>query len=106
MFLLIVSSCFEIIWVNLLKAYADSPTQYVLLIPIVITMGLSLYFLSGAIKTIPITFAYAFWTSAGIMGTAVIQHFVFDNSLSIKSWFAVGLISAGIFLFDKSEASL
>jgi len=106
MFLLVVSSCFEIIWVNLLKAYADSPTQYLLLIPTALAMVLSLYFLSEAIKTVPITFAYAFWTSAGITGTALIQHFLLSNTLSVKSWLSIGLISVGIFLFDKSEASV
>ncbi|WP_395374432.1 DMT family transporter [Marinicella sp. W31] len=106
MFILVISSCFEIIWVNLLKAYADSSNQHLLLIPIALSMVLSLYLLSEAIKTVPITFAYAFWTSAGITGTALIQHFFLDNTLSAKSWLSIGLISVGIFLLDKSEASV
>ena len=101
---LILSSLFEIIWVNLLKIYTDTPSKLLLLSLVVITMIASFYFLAIAIKTVPLTFAYAVWTSSGLVGTAFIQHVYFQNQLSPQSWVAVILIVVGIFLFNQSEA--
>ena len=99
---LILSSLFEIIWVNLLKVQAQAQLKSVWLVLIVTTMLLSLYFLSEAVKTIPLTFSYAVWTSSGLVGTALIQHFYFQNTLSFQSWIAVLMIVSGIFLFENS----
>ncbi len=100
---LILSSLFEIIWVNLLKVYAEAPSKLLLLSWVVLTMIASFYFLAIAIRTVPLTFAYAVWTSSGLVGTALIQHTYFQNHLSTQSWFAVMLIVAGIFLFNQTE---
>ena len=100
---LILSSLFEIIWVNLLKLYADAPTKLMLLSMVVVTMIASFYCLAIAIRTVPLTFAYAVWTSSGLVGTALIQHFYFHNHLSVQSWVAVVLIVVGIFLFNQPE---
>jgi multidrug transporter EmrE-like cation transporter len=102
---LILSVLFEIMWVNLLKVSATAQDKFVLLFLMVVTMLLSLYFLSLAVKTTPLTFSYAVWTSSGLVGTALIQHFYFHNSLSVQSWLAVLLIAAGICLFERSEVS-
>ncbi len=102
---LILSSLFEIIWVNLLKASTQTPHKIFVLSWVVLTMILSFYFLFQAIKTVPLTLAYAVWTSAGLVGTAMIQHFYHQNHLSLPSWLAVVLIVAGIFLFNHSATN-
>ncbi len=102
---LILSVLFEIIWVNLLKVYANAQLKLVLMLLVITTMLLSLYALSEAVKTLPLTFSYAVWTSSGLVGTALIQHFYFQNTLSTQSWLAVVLIVIGIMLFNNSESA-
>ncbi len=98
---LILSSLFEIIWVNLLKVQPETQPKITWLLLLISTMLLSLYFLSEAVKTVPLTFSYAVWTSSGLVGTALIQHFYFQSTLSVQSWLAVLLIVIGIFLFEN-----
>jgi quaternary ammonium compound-resistance protein SugE len=97
---LILSSLFEIIWVNLLKTSAQANHKFSLLAIVVVTMVLSFYFLAAAVKTLPLTFTYAVWTSAGLLGTALIQYFVFHHHLSLQSWLALALIVLGICLLQ------
>ncbi len=101
---LILSAVFEIVWVNLLKVYADAPSKVMFLMVVVVTMVASFFFLTIAIRTVPLTFAYAMWTSSGIIGTAVIQHVCYQNHMSIQSWVAILLIVTGIFLFNQPKA--
>ena len=102
---LILSSIFEIIWVNLLKSIAQSTHQYTVSAIVIATMILSLYFLSEAVKTLPLTFAYAVWTSSGLVGTALIQHVYWNHHLSMQSWCAMLLIVSGLFLFNQTEVN-
>jgi len=100
---LILSSLFEIIWVNLLKTTTQTSHKASLLTAVVVTMVLSFYFLAEAVKTLPLTFTYAVWTIAGLLGTALIQHFVVHHHLTLQSWLALALIVTGIFLFNQPE---
>ena len=97
---LILSSLFEIIWVNLLKASVQANHKLSLLAIVVVTMVLSFYFLAAAVKTLPLTFTYAVWTSSGLVGTALLQHLIFQNHLSFQSWLALALIVLGLFLLQ------
>ena len=74
-----------------------------------LVMGLcyiaSLYFLSLALRTIPIGIAYAIWSGLGIVLISMIGYVKFNQALDTPAIFGVGLIVAGVIVanvFSKS----
>ena len=92
---LFIAGLFEIGWAVGLK-YTEGFTK---LWPSVITiaiMVLSFYFLSSAVKTIPIGTAYAIWTGIGAVGTAILGIILFNESKEFMRIFFIFLIVIGI----------
>jgi quaternary ammonium compound-resistance protein SugE len=92
---LFIAGLFEIGWAVGLK-YTEGFTK---LWPSVITIAimiLSFYFLSSAVKTIPIGTAYAIWTGIGAVGTAILGIFLFGESKEFIRLFFILLIVIGI----------
>jgi small multidrug resistance pump len=82
--------------------------QLTRLVPTVV-MGVcylaSLYFLSLALKTIPIGIAYAIWSGLGIVLISLIGYVRFRQALDTPALIGVGLIVTGVVianLFSKS----
>ncbi len=59
-------------------------------------MILSFYFLSTAVKSIPIGTAYAIWTGIGAVGTAILGIILFGESKEFIRIFFIFLIVIGI----------
>ncbi|MCV4820658.1 multidrug efflux SMR transporter, partial [Escherichia coli] len=59
-------------------------------------MILSFYFLSLAVKSLPIGTAYAVWTGIGTVGAAIIGIVAFDEPKSALRILCIALIIAGI----------
>lgn len=57
---------------------------------------LSFYFLSHALKMIPLGIAYAIWGGVGIVLTALIGLLLFRQKLDAASVLGIGLIVAGV----------
>jgi quaternary ammonium compound-resistance protein SugE len=92
---LIVAGILEICWAVSLK-YTEGWTK---LYPSFITAALmiaSFYFLSMALKTLPIGTAYAIWTGIGAVGTALLGIFVFGEPRDFTRILCILLIVAGI----------
>ncbi len=92
---LIVAGILEICWAVSLK-YTEGWTK---LHPSLITAALmiaSFYFLSMALKTLPIGTAYAIWTGIGAVGTALLGIFVFGEPRDFTRILCILLIVAGI----------
>lgn len=67
--------------------------------PSVITLsliGLSLFLLSQALKTLPIGTGYAVWTGIGAVGTVIVGILFFDEPKTLVRLICVGLVLAGI----------
>jgi quaternary ammonium compound-resistance protein SugE len=56
----------------------------------------SFYFLSLAVRTLPIGTAYAVWTGIGTVGAAILGMFLFDEPRDIVRIACIFLIIAGI----------
>ena len=56
----------------------------------------SAIFLASALKKLPLGTAYAMWTGFGIIGTTVLDVFLFRESLSAPQIVCVALIGVGI----------
>jgi quaternary ammonium compound-resistance protein SugE len=94
-FYLLIAGILEIIWAIGLK-YTEGWTK---LVPSLVTgsaMIVGFYFLSMALKSLPIGTAYAIWTGIGAVGTAILGIFLFGESGDWKRLVCIGLIVFGI----------
>ncbi|HLA96730.1 MAG TPA: multidrug efflux SMR transporter [Pyrinomonadaceae bacterium] len=90
-----IAGLLEIAWAIGLK-YTEGWTR---LWPSVITgilLVASFYFLSLAVKTLPIGTAYAVWTGIGTVGAAILGMFLFDEPKDVVRIACIFLIIAGI----------
>jgi len=92
---LFIAGLFEIGWAIGLK-YTEGFTKLWPSVVTIIGMILSFYFLSTAVKTIPIGTAYAIWTGIGAVGTAILGIILFGESKEIIRIFFITLIVIGI----------
>lgn len=65
----------------------------------------SFFFLSQALKTVPLGFAYAMWGGLGIVCTALVGVFVFRQSLDIAAMVGIGLIVSGVVVLNGFSTS-
>ncbi len=86
---------FEIVWATGLK-YTEGFTQLWPSVGTVLAMGVSFWFLSHALKTIPMGTAYAVWTGIGAVGVAILGIVLFDESRDFLRLFCILVIVAGI----------
>ena len=94
-FYLTLAGIFEIIWAIDIK-YSDGFSK---LWPSVITMigmGISIYFLALALKTLPIGIAYSIWTGIGAIGTVILGMILFNESKEVLKIVFILMIVAGI----------
>lgn len=92
---LIIAGIFEVVWAIGLK-YTEGFSK---LWPSVITglgMAISFYFLSMAVKTLPIGTAYAIWTGIGAAGAVILGIMLFGEPKSFMRLMFVGFILIGI----------
>ncbi len=92
---LAIAGVLEIAWAIGLK-YTEGWTR---LVPSLITGALmvaSFYFLSLAVKTLPIGTAYAVWTGIGTVGAAILGMILFEEPRDIVRIACIFLIIAGI----------
>lgn len=104
---LFIAGLFEVGWAIGLK-YTDSFTRFWPSAGTVFAMIASFYFLSAAVKTIPIGTGYAVWTGIGAVGTAILGIVLFDESREAIRIFCILLIVAGIIglkIFSKAAAN-
>ncbi len=104
-YLAIAIAC-EVIATSALKA-TDGFTR---LWPSLVTLvgyGISFYFLSLTLRTIPVGIVYAVWSGAGVVLIAAIGWIHFRQSLDAAALIGLGLIVAGVLvvnLFSKTIA--
>lgn len=92
---LFIAGLFEAAWAIGLK-YTEGFTKLYPSILTVASMILSFYFLSQALKTLPIGTGYAVWTGIGIIGTTVLGILLFQESMSFARLICIALIFSGI----------
>jgi len=92
---LFIAGLFECGWAIGLK-YSDGFTKLVPSLLTIVAMGLSLLFLSIAMKSIPVGTAYAVWTGIGAVGVAILGMILFGESRAILRIVCLLLIVSGI----------
>ena len=92
---LLIAGFFEIFWAVGLK-FSQGFSKILPSIFTVIGMLASFYFLSLALKKLPLSIAYAIWTGIGTVGTVLFGVIYFGETISIAKIICVGLIIFGI----------
>jgi len=92
---LLVAGAFEIVFSISLKLSAGFTRAGASLITL-IAVGLSLFFLSKALKNLPLGTAYAVWTGIGAVGTAVLGIILFQDSTEPLRLLFIMVIVAGL----------
>ena len=92
---LVLAGILEIGWAVGMK-YTDNFTKLAPTSLTILSMIFSLYFLSLAMKEIPLGTAYAIWTGIGIVGTCILGVILFGESTSILKFIFIGGILVGI----------
>lgn len=66
----------------------------------------SFYFLSHALKTLPLGIAYALWGALGVVLTAAVGWVVFRQSLDLAAILGIALIVLGVLVINVFSRSL
>ena len=93
--MLIVAGLLEMGWAIGLK-YSQGFTKLIPSIFTIVGMIASFYFLSLALKSLPLGTAYAIWTGIGTVGTVVLGVILFKEPIDIVRVFCILLIVSGI----------
>ena len=92
---LVIAGLLEVCWAVGLK-YSEGFTKLVPSVLTVIGMIASFYFLSLALKELPLGTAYVIWTGIGTIGTVILGVFLFKEPIDFVRLVCIGFIVAGI----------
>lgn len=92
---LFIAGLFEVTWAIGLKL-SNGFTNLIISVLTIFGMVASFYFLSIALKSIPLGTAYAVWTGIGTVGTVILGIFLFEEPVTIMRIFCIFLIGSGI----------
>ncbi len=92
---LIIAGFLEVTWLVALK-YSQGFTKLWPTLFVFAISALSFYFVSNALKTIPVGTAYVVWTGIGAVGGALVGMFWFNEPRDAWRLLSMALVVAGI----------
>ncbi len=92
---LIFAGLLEVFWSTMMK-WSDGFSKLNYSLYTVLGMIASFYFLSKAIKTLPMSLSYPIWTGIGALGSVIVGVWLFHDKLTPQTWFFVGLLLISI----------
>lgn len=92
---LLIAGLFEISWAIGMKM-SNGFTHPLISVLTIVGMVASFYFLSLALKNIPLGTAYAVWTGIGTMGTVILGIILFKEPSTVMRLVCIFLILTGI----------
>jgi quaternary ammonium compound-resistance protein SugE len=102
--ILSVAGLLEVVWALMLKQSAGF-TKPVPTAVFIISLLLSMFLLSQALKSLPVGTAYAVWTGIGAAGTAILGMVVLGESRDVLKLISLVMIVAGIIGLRLSSSS-
>ncbi len=93
--ILIVAGLFEVVWASLLDA-TKGFTRLWPTVGFLVTLGISMYLLSVATRTIPIGTGYAVWVGIGAVGAFVVGVVVKGDATSVGQVAAISALVMSI----------
>ncbi len=102
---LVIAIVAEVVGTSALKA-TDGFTRPIPSAVVAVGYGVAFYFLSLALKSIPVGVAYAIWSGVGVALITLIGWLVFKQRLDAAALAGIGLIVAGVVVIHVfSQAS-
>lgn len=92
---LLIAGGLEVFWSTFMKL-SEGFTKLWPSVWTVVGMIASFYFLSQAVKTLPMGTAYAVWTGIGALGAVILGIVAFHEPVTVARLVFVGLLLAGI----------
>ena len=93
--ILVLAGLFEVAWAVGLK-YTDGFTRLLPSVATLAAMAVSVGLLALAVKTLPLSTAYAIWTGIGAVGAVILGIVLFHESASAARLACLALIIVGI----------
>jgi len=93
--ILVLAGLFEIAWAVGLK-YSEGFTRPLPTLWTIAAMGLSVWLLGIAMRSLPLGTAYAVWVGVGTVGTVIFGIVLFGEPANTGRLLSVGLILAGL----------
>ena len=94
----------EVIATSALKA-SDGFSRLGPALVVVVGYGVAFYFLSLALRGIPVGIAYAVWSGVGIVLISVIGWIAFGQRLDAAAVLGIGMIMAGVIVLNVFSRS-
>ena len=94
-FMLVIAGLLETGWAIGLK-YSEGFTKLVPSVFTILGMIASFYFLSLALKNLPLGTAYAIWTGIGTVGTVILGIVLFKEPIDFSRIICIAFIVVGI----------
>jgi len=104
LFYLVIAIIGEVIATSFLRAAAGF-TQIAPSIAVVVGYGVTFYFFSLALQTIPVGIAYAIWSGVGIVAISIIAYFAYHQTLDLPAMIGIALILAGVLVINLFSQS-
>jgi len=92
---LVIAITAEVLGTSALKA-SDGFTRFWPIVSVIISYGVSFYFLALVLKTLPVGIAYAIWSGLGIALITLVGYVVFKQTLDLAAIIGMLLIVAGV----------
>lgn len=97
--ILLVAIFSEVVATSALKA-SDGFSKLGPSVLVVVGYGLAFYFLSLTLKVMSVGIAYAIWAGLGIVLTAIIGWFLFEQKLDFAALLGMSLIILGVIVIN------
>ncbi|HWO95552.1 MAG TPA: multidrug efflux SMR transporter [Bacillus sp. (in: firmicutes)] len=89
----------ELIGTSMVKA-SEGFTRLFPVLGVVSSFAFSFFFLSLALKTLPLNMAYAIWSGLGTIATALISVLIWKEKITVGSVIGILLIIAGVVVLN------
>lgn len=93
--ILFVAGLLEMVWALMLKQ-SEGFTKPLPTVIFFISLALSMFLLSEALKSLPVGTAYAVWTGIGAAGTAILGMLLFGESREVLKLLSLMMLIGGI----------
>ncbi|MBS0287439.1 MAG: multidrug efflux SMR transporter [Proteobacteria bacterium] len=104
-FYLLLAIIGEVIAINALKA-SEEFTKPIPTIIVVVGYCCTFYFLTLALRVIPVGIAYAIWAGIGIIIVTLGAYYLFDQSLDMPAIVGISLIILGVVVIQLFSSTV
>ncbi len=100
--LLFIASVCEVIFAVAMKQ-AQGFTKLIPSIVVIFGAAGGIFFLTMALKSLPLSIGYPIWTGVGMVGTVVLGLIMFGEPLSALKVTGIALVFIGVVMLQQSE---